>query len=638
MAKFKSFPHYEINVKDESGTNPLAVENLSVHRPLYHGLSEKGPVGKPFYGSYDELVALFGEGTFDEYSKYFKHSTVFAKENLKYQKIFWTRVAPDTAKEASFVVEADIEDDGSGPITVTWGLRELEATEKINDIAIDTSTTNHTVIPVWAGKMTSPGEYGNNVGISIYSDSDDDDDSQDLGARIYSIELWTIPYGSDTPVNIRDMFLNKVLKVSFKENTVDPATGKRMFISEILDGDFSDNVLPFNSHLYSDNVKTIGDMMIAADDAGNITDPWLIDIFGRSDGTNIITTDFDGNTLTHITINSDFVDDIKHYAIGGDDGLSNDFAANNLIFENLVQTWFTVTSGIPYFPDILDNARYPVTHIYDTGFTTDTKMKLIDFAAVRDDIKISISTQSVYKSADGTIDDANDSAGDYSAGSILVTQARLHPESFLFGTQACRFTVYTQCGKITTNPKYTYIVPATIDAMVKKAFWHGATYIKGEPKGLPFSEVTILKDVNWFPVSDTVKQLDWDAGLNYMQYYDMTSYHYPSVKSVYANDTSLLSDDIFLDYIVYLKHLARIEWAKYAGVSYSLSRLIGNIERTLTASIYKTLGTYIRTEVTAYQTTEDKLLGYQLTVQIAVYDTPSNRVWKVIIPVRREEA
>jgi len=638
MAKFKSFPHYEINVKDESGANVLAVEELSLHRPLYFGLAEKGPINVPVYGSYSELASIFGEGTFDEYSKYFKHQTVFVKENVKYQKVFFVRVAPDTAAEAGLVIEAEVTDDGSS-VTVNWNTRALASGESINNIAPATSG-NTTTYPVYAIKMKYAGEFGNNVGVSIYSDSDNNDDSSRLGTRLYNISFFEIPYGSNTAFNILDKFLSKVQTIAFKPNTVDPDTGVRLYYDDIMYNNFEEGAIPFDSYLYSENVEAIGTAILNYDTSNGgspaFTDPWLVDIFGKDDNKTYDLSDPEV-PLTNVTITNSLFEDVINYAVGGSDGLSGTIA-DNLLFETLVQNWLTTINGVPsVFPDILDNSRYPITHLYDSGFITPTKEKLIDFASVRDDIKITISTQSVYNSSDGSFADPNTSAEDYSAGSILATQAKLHPESFLFGTQACRFAVYAQCGKIVTNNQYIHIVPATIDAMVKKAYWQGATYVKGEPKGLPSSEVTILKDVNWFPASDTVKQLDWDAGINYMQYYDMTSYHYPSTKTVYANDTSLLSDDIFVDYIVYLKHLARIEWAKYAGVSYSVSKLIGNIERTLTSSIYKALGSYIRTEVTAYQTAEDAALGYQLTVQIAVYDTPANRVWKVIIPVRREE-
>ncbi len=121
-----------------------------------------------------------------------------------------------------------------------------------------------------------------------------------------------------------------------------------------------------------------------------------------------------------------------------------------------------------------------------------------------------------------------------------------------------------------------------------------------------------------------------------MQYYDMTSVHYPDVISVYPYQTSLLSDDTFIDMMVYLKHLVRIEWSKFVGLDDPINQLFGKITDSVGKSIYDTFGSYLRAEVRAYQTELDVELGYALHLEVAVYGTVPNRVWNVIIPVRRE--
>jgi len=704
MANFKSFPHYEINVKDESGTNPLAVENLSLHKPLYFTFAEKGEINKPFYGSYDEIKEHFGEKIFDEYSEYFFHPNVFIKENLKYQKVFVSRMAPPNAKTATMVLELAVYIDGiqqwqkepdgtrsldtdgnwipkttgtSPPVLVVedgvileWRRRALLPGESFKSIPTSTITENgktKTVYPIFTYVEKYPGAIGNNTGIRIYNTDEIDETLIDtIGARIYRFAVENkLENGSSSIV--RTFMNGEYIDFTPKPNTIDPSTGQQLSYINAINEEYNDDVMPVDTWIYADNIKAIGDLCIANENTSdfNIPNGWMVNII---DG-----IDTNGNYYDHIVVNSNdayqsYLYDTLFYLpwdvsananinpsniVGLNQYLSldtplnpqdnksplNEFVVNYMIggtdgdmtidiLEERVRAFMNVNN--PTFPEIQDKMHYPITHIYDTGFSysNGTKEALINFAGLRNDVKIILSTQDASEPA-------NTQNEDQTTGNALKVAAQLHPESYLFGTQACRFTIFSQCGKITTNPKYRNIVPATIDAMVKKAFWHGATYIKGEPKGLPNSKVTILKDINWALSSEELKALFWDDDINYMQYYDMTSYHYPSVKSVYTNETSLLIDDIFTDYITYLGSIVPFYWAKFSGTSFGINTLVGKIISDLTSAIYKAFGTYIRVEVNAYQTELDKQLGYQITVQVDVYDTPSNRVWKVIIPVRR---
>ena len=703
MANLKSFPHYEINVKDESLRNVLAVDELSLHRPLYFGFAEKGPANIPIYGSYDELVSIFGEEMFNEYGKYFNHPTVFLKENIKYQKVFFSRMVPDDAKAASMVLEAAIyedqiqqwekdqngnrvvdsngnwipKDDGGSPptlikepgIVIEWRRRALDDNENMNSIQVTTVTENgktKTVYPIFVYKEKYAGEYGNNTGIKIWKDDDTSDLLiTDIGAMIYRFGLEQ-KLSDTSSIPIQTKFSEDYIEFTPKPFTIDPNTGDKLGYDEVINEKYSS--LPVYTKIYNENIKTIGDICIPYEDANifNIPNGWMVNII---DG-----IDISGNYYDHIVVNSN--DAYQSYLFDTIFYLPNDVIANDNVnpgsniginqylqldtplnpndnksplnefvvsylmggydgtltldvLEEKVRQFLNYTS--PSYPDIIDKARYPITHIYDTGYSYNhgTKDALINFASLRNDIKIILATQDASEKP-------NTMNEDQIIGLDLVNKAKLHPESFLFGTQACRFTVYAQCGVLVNNIKYKNVVPATIDAMIKKAYWQGATYVKGEPKGLPKSKVTILKNINYVIPVDKIKETFFDFGINCMQYYDMTSCHYPMVKTVYGNDTSLLSDDIFVDYIVYIGSIVQLLWAKYVGTSYNINTLYGNIINDLNKSIYKALGSYIRAEVTTYQTAEDAALGYQITVQIAVYDTPANKVWKVIVPVRRD--
>ncbi len=669
MPKFYSFPHHKIDVKDESLRFPLIVEELSLHRPLFLSFAERGLVGQPIYGPYEELHRRFGKGTFDMFSNYYKHPNLFLEKSLQHQKCFFVRLADDTAETASFVLECVIRereliqyqrdpegffmldtnddlipiDDGGVPLRETgnevrWQLRQLGAGEVMSAINQATSMVpdpdggadlTETRYPVLAMSATSPGGWGNVTGIKMsWNPESDQSTATDLGALIFTFELVSIPWGFDSPQTVRTKYLDPTTEFTFRLDTTDKDTMRRYPLEEVIDTDYYPEDLVFTTHLYAENVEQIGLDCIASEDTatlfGELIDedsaplPFMVNLFSGAT--------MDGVPYGHIIVDDTspgavIMDpDVIQYMLGGHDGDLSDAT-----LEDLTREWLNGS----VFPEIEDSARYPVTHLYDSGYESETKLAMIDFLGLKDDVKLIMATQSVYEQP-------NIKSEDQSMGSYLRAKSLLHIESYIFGTQACRVTIMQQCGRLNETTPYTRIVPATLDNMIKKGIWQGATYMKGKPKGLPHSDVSTIRDVNWFPVQKDFKQLSWDAALNYMQYYDMTSYHYPDVISVYPYKTSLLSDDIFIDMLVYIKHIVRFQWAKFAGVDIPINDLIAQIRESVGAAIYKALGNFIRCEVNPYQTDLDKELGYSLTVEIAAYSTVPNRVWNVIIPVRRE--
>lgn len=664
MPKFYTFPHYDINVKDESVTTPLNVEQLALHRPIFLSFAERGPIGVPKYGSYEEQVASFGEGTFDVFSKYYRHPSLFAERSMRNNRVFFVRLASDSAKSATLVLQCSVYkksliqyqkdtdgqrildvngnptpiDDGTGsPLkqigtVVKWTTRPVDLnTENPKKIVHTTETipdpdggANITVTtyPVAVFVAASPGDWGNVTGFKIYWDADSDTGvAEAMKALIFTFGVVTINWEDDTASVIRTKYLDTETTFTFAENTVDKTTARRYNLSEVLVNDYAASNINFGLYVYPENVEAIGNICLADEVVANFTEltsPFMVNLFtGKT---------MEQQPYDHILVDTDsddaitFNKNIINYMSGGDDGDTTDAD-----LEALTREWLTGN----VFPDVLDRARYPITHLYDSGYEAATKESLIDFLGVRDDVKIVIGTQSVYN-------EPNTKAEDQSMGSMLRARALLHPESYIYGTMACRVTILQQCGNLNDDTNYTKVVPATIDCMMKKGIWQGATYMKGKPKGLPNSAVTVLKNVNWFPVTADFKQLSWDNALNYMQYYDMTSFHYPDVISVYPYLTSLLSDDIFTDMLIYVKHIIRYQWAKFAGIDDPIAQLIGDIRDSVSRDIYSKLGNHARAEVNPYQTESDVELGYSLTVEVAVYGTVPNRVWNVIVPVRRE--
>jgi hypothetical protein len=663
MPKFYSFPHNEINVKDESMRSPLIVEQLSLHRPIFLSFAEKGPIGIPVYGSYEELAEEFGKGTFDVFSKYYRHPNLFLERCLRYNKAFFVRVASNVAAVATMILECSIYntpiiqyqkdsegfriknlngdyipvDDGTGNplkedgVVLKWTIRQLGSSEDPKHLVQATtmipdpeggSPIPMTTYPVVAFKAKSPGSWGNVAGFKFYWDADSDTGAAAaMDSLILKFGMANIPWGFDTLQTVRSRYLDTTTEFTFRENTTDRTTMRRYYLEEALNNDYAASDITFDMHVYPENVETIGDECLLVEsevDFPELTSAFMVNTFT---GKTMEQAHYDHISIDTSSTGALLLDkNIVTYMSGGNDGDTDDTD-----LESLTREWLLGD----VFPDIQDQAHYPVTHLYDSGYEAASKESLIDFLGIRDDVKVILSTQSVYN-------DPNTKAEDQSMGSYLRSRSLLHPESFIYGTMACRVTILQQCGKLNELTSYNRLVPATLDCLVKKGIWQGATYMKGKPKGLPRSAVTILKDINWFPVTADFKQLSWDNALNYMQYYDMTSVHYPDIISIYPYLTSLLSDDIFTDMLVYIKHIVHFQWAKFSGVDDPIPQLIANIKESVGKDIYAKLGNFVRADVNPYQTELDAELGYSLTVEIPVYGTVPNRVWNVIIPVRRE--
>ena len=660
--KFYSFPHWEINVKDESMPSPLVVEQLALHRPIFFTLGERGPIGKPVYGSYAEHSKIFGAGTFDVFSKFYRHPTLFIERALRYQKSFVVRLADEDAKSASLILECSVYnksliqyqkdldgyrlkdvdgnyipvDDNGSPLkemgtVVKWKIRALAVNENPATIVPSTSVIPDpdgganlevTTYPVAVFIASSPGAWANSTAFRLsWNPESNHSAASNMGALIYTFGMVEIPWGFDTTQPIRTKFMDTVTEFTFKPDTTDRATMRRYSLDEVIRNDYNSESVNFSLRLFPEYVEAIGNRCLEYEsvvDFPELTTPYMVNTFtGKT---------FDSRHYDHIYLDIDSDDavlldaNVSNYMSGGDDGDTSDAT-----LEYLTREWLTGN----VFPDIKDQARFPITHLYDSGYEATTKEALINFLGIRDDVKIILSTQSAYE-------EPNTKAEDQSMGSYLRGRTLLHPESFIYGTQACRVTILQQCGRLTELTPYVKYVPTTLDCLTKKGKFQGALYIKGKPKGLPESAVTILKDFNWVPVDADFKQLSWDNAINYLQHYDMTGVHYPDVISVYPYLTSLLSDDIFTDMLVYIKHIIRFQWAKFAGIDDPIAVQIANIKDSIGRDIYSKLGNSVRAEVNPYQTDLDAELGSALTIEVPVYGTMSNRVWNVIVPVRRE--
>lgn len=291
-------------------------------------------------------------------------------------------------------------------------------------------------------------------------------------------------------------------------------------------------------------------------------------------------------------------------------------------------------------PKIVDKFRYPMTHIYDMGYSMTTKYAMLDFLDTRDDVAVELSTQVLFPSkwATGFERDIklNDQAKDIQDGMVLRERALLMRESVLKGTDCMRASIYPQAGKP---------VAATWTKPVPFSFWSAIQHAKygntdqmsvQEPRGLPYSYNELFKTWNWTNYSELLKEKTWNAGLNYCQYADMTRIFYPALRTVYREETSVLTDQWVVDALVYTKHECRKAWARFSGRNDSQAILEAAIKTYLEGKLAYLYNGKYDFVVTVYKTEEEQKLGYVEHVKLKLIFPATMRVINFDIEVNRE--
>ena len=225
---------------------------------------------------------------------------------------------------------------------------------------------------------------------------------------------------------------------------------------------------------------------------------------------------------------------------------------------------------------------------------------------------------------------------DQSLGSALYADCLLQPESTVAGTECCRAEIYQQAG-ILADSQYDGIVPSTYDVMIKKSRYMSTSAITGQPLGLPLSEITVFKQKSWkWTATDPDrKQKAWDSGLNYFQFADTTSIHWPAMRTVYRYDTSVLVSAVFTDAVIYAKHLARYNWARYAGVELDFNTLKARAASDLSNDLSAMLNGLYKYSVEFSQSEEEAKIGYISHATIRLWGNAQQRVWKIDIECYR---
>ena len=650
-------------IDDRSGGDlPVITEEYPIHLPHVYLFTEKGPL-EPQLCTPAQIPQIFGSKTLDLRSKYTTHQTVLAQVLAgAANSMVVQRVKPSDAKDPAklalsfeLVVDevSEYERDADGSVNldqngdpVTTGttvvgyrgrwLVESVTTENFGARTVQAGTmtgsdgtgeTQSEVYPVMDLPVSTFGEHGNHKGMRLWAPTEAGQTApnrevyEDQDAFLYQVQFIERPDATSQPSVIETMTGGQSVEVAFKPGTVDKRTESELGIEEILidsyrNLDVSPKQLgPFSDlHFYNENLEMILGLIYPAEQSNH--DSWPTDAAEGMHRINLVSgLDIEGNAYYTFRVDGsgnggvDLTRYSNHYATGGSDG--------SLTFSEFDTQVGSLVSGYGESEfNLLDDAMWPQSQIYDTGFTLETKKKLVTPIGLRKDIAVTLSTQDVSQSQ-------NDIQTETSMGVSLRTAARAYPESEIYGTETCRATLVEHSGYLINSP-YKGLVPMTIELAAKRARFMGAgngqmTRNRGYDES-PYNQINMLKDVNNAWMSQTTYDTHWDLGLVWAQNFDRTRLFFPAVQTVYSDHTSVLNSDINMHILMTVQKVCQQVWRELTGNTKLTDQQF--LQRSDDLIVEKVEGRFDdRTIIVpnTYFTDIDAALGYAWSTDVTVY-------------------
>lgn len=499
-------------------------------------------------------------------------------------------------------------------------------------------------VPFMAFEAQYAGKYGNEYGFNLSTDDESMElaDFDEIANVLYSLGFVNRPSSSSTTSKVLTKYQNNLFDFGLDADQVDPATLSTFGLDVTMDRYWgSEYPAPITPTVFGDNVKYLLNLIkaeaVAAshDVLSGIMDerPFSVDLVNLEtkwfDNTDGDSANWEEVTLDVAAAISYTLSDTT--AADGAEGLNS---STNIMLEEGTDGYLdiggaslddsaVVDADVAYVwnldanPEIQDNARYPFNMIIDTGYSMATKLKIISMLGVRDDIKPVLTP---WSGSDLT------EAESIAATATLMSSIRSYPESVIFGTQTFQACVFGQVGYAANSELYRKQLPATFWYADKLAFMHNLTLIKANPEGKT-ARVETMKDLNWIPYTDLAKKNLWGAGINYAQYYSRTGLHFASLKSVYEHESSLFTNDSFVNMTLYVKQLLPEVWANHAGRTDSNDVVYADVLDELNTKIEHLLNGTATFTVSMYQTAAEKTAGFEHHIAIELFDDLGQRIW-----------
>lgn len=533
----------------------------------------------------DALSTVYGDEMLNYRSKYASPATLIARQAASTGSAIFTKrlVSPD-AKYARIRIGVEVVDDvlpvwqrnpdGSykkdqdgnriqdgdkvtNKIKMRWVVNHDKDADSPHEFGKDEVTigsmtataddAQSNYYPILDGLVSWRGEEGNNIGLrleaptALSSNPTRTDIIERIGAFLYRIQFVERKSARTAPTVIRTISGMEQETFALQTGVIHPDDETDLSFDKVVVDAYEYNetgntpiFAPMDQlHIYQKNIDELTKRLYDYEksEAGNrlLTDVEFVE------GQMNILTGVDYNGIPYYSVEVLDADEggvifdggSTFYAIDGSDG-----TVDWDTFDALAQQQFASFGNMG--EDLEDMAYYPFSIVYDIGYKVDTKKAMANVLSLRPDVMIIASTHT-WKGVELNIDEES------SMGAMLRNYYRLHPESVLYNTPACRAAVFMQYGESIEAPSLGK-VPLTMEVANKLATYMGASdgVIRGTRiDNNPGNVVTTMRKINKTYRNATVRDRDWENGLNYVQTYNRNSNFFPAWGTIYNNDRSV---------------------------------------------------------------------------------------------------
>ena len=452
--------------------------------------------------------------------------------------------------------------------------------------------------PLFDAVVSDQGSYGNLLGWRIWAGQTDtaypvnESLIRKQKAFPYYFALVQKPDASSTAKPVYTDYGEGYVQLTLKPDSYNSDTDMDYFagtelLSQWAQPNAADHLKPkgpFGTfHLYQKNIEDIVKLIAAAEKGQMVTYPamvhdlveadkddhYRVNLFGARTSagvpyiaTQIVTTSkVTAETVARFTENSNIM------AAGGSDGTMDAAMLSKMAGEFMAS--FADTNN-----KYLDIIRYPMSVFYDTGFTMETKKSLAKFLAIRKDVALVLSTH-VFGERELTPSEES------SVAIALRTFMQTYPESTFWGTPVCRGLVVGHIGRL-LNSRFKSRITLAVELGKKFGRFMGASdgIWKSDyaPDRSPTNRVEDFSEVSDSYKPALVRNRDWNAGLVWVDPYDINGLYWPALRTVYEDDTSILTSAITIFAACELEKIGARVHTEFSGVQITNGQLKERVE------------------------------------------------------------
>jgi hypothetical protein len=599
-----------LGIQDTSAVAPvLNPETLPTHLPQVYLFAPWGPTLPQLVDS-SSAESMYGVEAFDLLGEYATHQTVLANVitanggSMMVQRVLPSDAAPPATLGLylDIVAEPKVQqyqrnsdgtyslDQNGNPIPVTgvgataagviakWVVHpltngEIGQGQQMAGSFQNSSGTQSQLYPILEYQAAFAGDQGNDLGVSIWAPTSDSNPAANLAAiqtsnsYVYNLSFMQRANSISTPYAIQTQGGQQSVQFTFAPGVVDPNTdGQLSYGVSVIPAYQSVDTpgavpvySPFQQmYVYQQNLLTVLNMIFAAEQpagllgAASPVNPYLVNIFGATNPEGVPYYNFllQGVSAGGLL----FAQGVTQFATGGFDG-----TMSNATFDTAVAAQLTGWGSLE--APLLDDAMYPQSVIYDSGFTLPTKKLFAIPMSLRKDIAVVVSTQDVSLPQ-------NSSSDESSIAVALRTTFNNYPESQVYGTPVCRAVIMAQSGFL-LNSLWANPLPLTLQLCARAITYMGAgngVWRSGYAwDQSPNNQITMFRGVNNAYKPANARNADWQTGLVWAQNFDRKSLFWPAVQTVYTDDSSVLNSAITMFACVEVEKVCQRAWRQLTG-------------------------------------------------------------------------